>query len=305
MSQPLQPRRYLVTGREGQVVQSLIERSAGRSDLTLTAVGRPELDLSRPEMLAAVLDDVKPDLIISAAAYTAVDQAETDEVMAMAVNAEGPGELARLAALRAIPIVHLSTDYVFDGSKDGPYVEADPVSPLGAYGRTKLEGERRVQQMTDNFVILRTAWVYSPYGKNFAKTMLRVAQARDSLTVVDDQVGNPTSALDIADAILAVADNLLTRSVPAQRGIFHMTGTGEASWADFAREIFAVSSANGGSSAEVVSIPTTAYPTPAKRPANSRLDCARLEHTHGVRLPDWRQSTRDIIERLVKAGSYS
>lgn len=305
MSQRQQAWRYLVTGREGQVVQSLIERSAGRDDITLVAVGRPDLDLARPETLAAVLDDVKPDLIISAAAYTAVDQAETDEAMAMAANAEAPGELARLAALRTIPIVHLSTDYVFDGSKTGPYVEADPVSPLGAYGRTKLEGERRVQQATDNFAILRTAWVYSPFGKNFAKTMLRVAEMRDSLNVVDDQVGNPTSALDIADAILMVADNLLTRNDPALRGIFHMTGTGEASWADFAREIFAISSTEGGPSAEVASIPTSAYPTPAKRPANSRLDCSRLELAHGVRLPDWRQSTRDIIERLVKAGSYS
>lgn len=305
MSQLQQPRRYLVTGREGQVVQSLIERSAGRDDITLVAVGRPDLDLARPETLAAVLDDVKPDLIVSAAAYTAVDQAETDEAMAMAVNAAGPAELARLAALRSIPIVHLSTDYVFDGSKAGAYAESNPVSPLGAYGRTKLEGERRIQDATDNFAILRTAWVHSPYGKNFAKTMLRMAQMRDSLTVVDDQVGNPTSALDIADAILTVADNLLARNDPALRGIFHMTGMGEASWAGFAREIFAVSSAKGGPSADVVSIPTSAYPTPAKRPANSSLDCAKLEHTHGVRLPDWRQSTRNIIERLVKAGSYS
>lgn len=299
------PRRYLVTGREGQVVQSLLECSAGRGDLNLIAIGRPDLDLARPETLAAVIDDVKPELIISAAAFTAVDQAEIDEAMALAVNAAGPGELAGLAALRGIPIVHLSTDYVFDGSKTNPYAESDPVSPLGAYGRTKLEGERRIEAATDNVAILRTAWIYSPFGKNFAKTMLRVAQMRDSITVVDDQVGNPTSALDIADTILTVADNLLTRNDPALRGIFHMTGTGEASWADFAREIFAVSSSIGGPSAEVVSIPTSAYPTPAKRPANTRLDCAKLEHTHGVRLPDWRQSTRNIIERLVKAGSYS
>lgn len=299
------PRRYLVTGREGQVVQSLIDRSGGRDDVTLIAAGRPEFDLARPETLAGVIHEVKPDLIISAAAYTAVDQAETDEAMALAVNADGPGELARLAAVRGIPIIHLSTDYVFDGSKAGPYAESDPVSPLGVYGRTKLEGERRVEAATDNFAILRTAWVYSPFGKNFAKTMLRVAQTRNSLNVVDDQVGNPTSALDITEAILTVADNLLTRSDPALRGTFHMTGTGEASWADFAREIFNVSSGNDGPSAEVISIPTSAYPTPAKRPANSRLDCARLQHTHGVRLPDWRQSTRDIIERLVKAGSYS
>lgn len=298
-----QPRRYLVTGREGQVVRSLIERSAGRDDLELIAVGGPELDLARPETLAAVINGVKPDLIVSAAAYTDVDQAETNEAQALVVNADGPGELARLAAARDIPIVQLSTDYVFDGSKDGPYTETDLVSPLGAYGRTKLEGERRVQEATQNFVILRTAWVYSPFGKNFPKTMLRLAQTRDSLTVVEDQVGNPTSALDIADAILVVAKNLLSRSDPALRGVFHMTGTGDVSWDDFAREIFAVSSAEGGPSADVISSPTSAYPTPARRPANSTLECSKLEAVHGVRLPGWRQSTRHVVSSLNSTKS--
>lgn len=297
-------KRYLVTGREGQVVRSLIECCAGRDDIDLVAVGRPELDLSQPETLAAVMDSLKPDLIISAAAYTAVDQAETEEAHALGVNADGPGELARLAATRNVPMVHLSTDYVFDGLNDRPYVETDPVAPIGVYGRTKLEGERRIQAASENVAILRTAWVYSPFGKNFAKTMLRVADRQDSLNVVDDQIGNPTSALDIADGILAVAANLLVSRDVALRGVFHMTASGEASWADFAREIFAVSAVEGGPSAEIDPIPTSAYPTPARRPANSRLRCSKLEVQHGICLPDWRRSTQKIIKRLVQTRTY-
>ncbi|MCM2292017.1 dTDP-4-dehydrorhamnose reductase [Allorhizobium sp. BGMRC 0089] len=292
-------RRILVTGREGQVVQALIEKAKARADIELIALGRPDLDLASISSLAPAVDRVNPDLIVSAAAYTAVDQAESEEAQALVVNGAGPGELARIAAARAIPIVHLSTDYVFDGEKTSPYLETDPVAPLGAYGRTKLAGERLVSAANADHVILRTAWVYSPFGKNFLKTMLRLAETRDGLNVVADQHGNPTSALDIADAVLSVADNLLSSDKPDLRGVFHMTGSGEASWADFAAEIFRISAEAGGPSAQVSPIPSSAYPTPAKRPMNSRLDCAKLAVCHGVQLPDWRVSTRLVVERLT------
>ena len=180
-----------------------------------------------------------------------------------------------------------------------PYLETDPVGPTSVYGRTKLAGERAVAQATSNHVILRTAWVYSPFGRNFLKTMLLLAESRDRIDVVDDQIGNPTSALDIADGILAVAGNLLADDAARLRGTFHMTGSGFASWADFAAEIFAASNHYGGPTAEVRRIPTTAYSTPVRRPANSYLDCGKLERVHGVGLPDWRSAILKIVARLT------
>ncbi|MDE1992221.1 MAG: dTDP-4-dehydrorhamnose reductase [Rhizobiaceae bacterium] len=289
-------RKMLVTGREGQVVHSLIERSAG-SEFDIVTIGRPDLDLSQPEGIAVALEALRPDIIVSAAAYTAVDQAETDEQAAMTVNGTAAGEIAKAASKLAVPLIHISTDYVFDGAKSSAYVETDPVAPIGAYGRSKLAGEMAVAAETSDFAILRTAWVYSPFGRNFLKTMLRLAEGRDRISVVNDQIGNPTSALDIADGILAVGRNLLADPDPALRGVFHMTAAGEASWADFAAEIFACSRAAGGAFAAVDPIPSSQYPTPAKRPANSRLDCRKLEQAHGVHLPEWRQSTAAIVTR--------
>ncbi|MDH0910470.1 dTDP-4-dehydrorhamnose reductase [Rhizobium pusense] len=298
--------RYLVTGREGQVVRSLIERGRleKNTDIDLITVGRPAFDLAQTETIKSAVDEVRPDIIISAAAYTAVDQAESDEATARRVNAAGPRALAQAASVRGIPLIHLSTDYVFDGTKTAPYTEADPVAPLGAYGRSKLEGEEHILDTWHNAAILRTAWVYSPYGRNFVKTMLRVAETRDALNVVDDQIGNPTSALDIADGILAVAANLLSSPELGLRGVFHMTGYGDASWADFAEEIFDASKKAGGPVATVQRIVTADYPTPAKRPANSRLDNNKLQSTHGVKLPEWRVSAREIVTHLVKSRSY-
>lgn len=293
-------KRMVVTGREGQVVLSLLERGAKHDRFEVIALGRPELDLSAPDTIEAALREARPDVIVSAAAYTAVDQAESDEEAATVINGVAAGKIAQAAAALGVPVIHLSTDYVFDGSKTAAYVETDPVSPIGAYGRSKLAGEQAVAAATPNHAILRTAWVYSPFGKNFLKTMLKLAETRDSLNVVDDQIGNPTSALDIADAVLTVASNLVASNDPALRGSFHMTGTGEASWADFAIEIFARSADAGGPTAEVGRIPSSAYPTPAKRPANSRLDCSRLADIHAVRLPDWKQSTANIVERLAR-----
>jgi dTDP-4-dehydrorhamnose reductase len=292
-------RRILVTGTEGQVVGSLVEKTAGRDDIELMLIGLPELDLTATDKIAPAIEALRPDVILSVAAYTAVDAAEGDEATALAVNGTAVGEIGKAAARLGVPVVHLSTDYVFAGDKPSPYVETDPTGPLSAYGRTKLAGELALAAATPNHAILRTAWVYSPFGKNFVKTMLRLGETRDSVGVVADQIGNPTSALDIAGGLLKVADNLLASSDPALRGTFHMTGLGETSWAGFAAEIFRLSAELGGKPVTVDPIPTSAYPTPAKRPGNSRLDCGKLEHLHGVRLPDWQGSTELVVRRLM------
>jgi dTDP-4-dehydrorhamnose reductase len=288
-----------VTGHSGQVVQSLLER-AKAGNVEVRAVGRPDLDLARPETVVAALLALRPDAIVNAAAYTAVDLAESEPVLAHEINATGAAAVARAAAQLDIPIVHLSTDYVFDGGLGRPYREDDATGPLGVYGASKLAGEAAVAAATANHAILRTAWVYSPFGKNFARTMLALANTREELSVVSDQLGSPTNALDIADGVITVVRSLIDRpAAPELRGTFHMTGAGETNWAEFAQAIFAISVAVGGPSARVRPIPTSAYPTPARRPANSRLDNSRLANVHGVRLPDWRPSLRGCIERLV------
>jgi dTDP-4-dehydrorhamnose reductase len=291
--------RLAVTGKTGQVMTALLERGAV-AGVEVIALGRPEFDLGQDQSMLDALEAVSPDVIVSAAAYTAVDKAETESELAQAVNGRGPGLVAAAAAALNVPVIHLSTDYVFNGSKATPYVETDATGPLGVYGSSKLAGEAAVAAATPNHVILRTAWVYSPFGQNFLKTMLRLAADRPELRVVDDQRGNPTSALDIADAVLAIARNLLDRPDDAAlRGVFHLAGTGEASWADFAIEIFAASAALGGASSAVSRITTADYPTPARRPANSRLSSAKLQQIHGVTMPHWTSSTRSVVERLV------
>jgi dTDP-4-dehydrorhamnose reductase len=293
------PRRILVTGTEGQVVGALFEKTHDRPDVEMVTIGLPDLDFTATAKIAPAIEALAPDVVLSVAAYTAVDAAESDEATAFLVNATAVGEIGRAAAALGVPVVHLSTDYVFSGDKPTPYVETDPTGPLSAYGRTKLAGEEALAAATANHAILRTAWVYSPFGKNFVRTMLRLAETRDRVGVVDDQIGNPTSALDIADGLLKVADDLVASNDPALRGRFHMTGGGTASWADFATEIFRLTASLGGRSVAVDRIPTSAYPTPAVRPRNSRLDCSRLEAVHGVRLPDWHGSTEVVVRRLI------
>ncbi len=292
--------RIVVTGKSGQVAMALAERAAEHG-VTITAIGRPEFDLTAADKSLDVIAAARPDVIVSAAAYTAVDKAESDTETARTINADGPAALARLAAKLAISVVHLSTDYVFDGTKPSPYVEDDKTNPLSVYGATKLAGELAVAAATANYAILRTAWVYSPFGANFLKTMLRVGAERPDLRIVDDQVGNPTSALDLADAIIGVACNLVSRPADQSlRGVFHMTGSGEASWADFASAIFKRSAALGGPDPAVTRITSADYPTPAKRPANSRLSNDKLRQVHGIALPDWRTSTHAVVDRLLQ-----
>ncbi len=292
-------KRIVVTGREGQVVRALIERAQAHPDVEVVALGRPVIDLSRPETIGPAVLTLRPDLIVSAAAFTAVDQAESEEALATIVNGEAAGALAQTAGTLGIPIIHLSTDYVFDGQKKGAYTESDPVSPLGAYGRSKLVGERAVAFATENHAILRTAWVHSPFGKNFLKTMLRLAGDRDTINVVADQYGTPTSALDIADATLKVAANLLQSQDRALRGVFHLTNSGKASWADFAETIFDVSERAGGPFAKVHRISSSDYPTPARRPANSQLACHKLAIAHGVHMQDWPTAAELVVKCVL------
>ncbi|WP_308909008.1 dTDP-4-dehydrorhamnose reductase [Pseudokordiimonas caeni] len=291
--------RILVAGKSGQVALALEELAKGREDLTLETFGRPDFDLKSPTSMDAAVAAFRPDAIINAAAYTAVDAAETDEDEATAINTDGAAALAAIAHARGLPFLHISTDYVFDGTKDAPYVETDPTGPTGAYGRSKLAGEQAVTKVNPDALIFRTAWVYSPWGKNFLKTMLKLGATRDTLGVVADQVGNPTYAPDIAAALVAV----LEKGTTGKAGVYHLAGTGSVSWHGFATRIFEAGERIAGHKAPTVNAITTAdYPTPAKRPANSRLDCSKLEATFGIRLPAWQTSTDACVKRLVETG---
>lgn len=293
--------RIAVTGKHGQVVQSLLRRGA-ETGVEINTVGRPEMDLSDPASVAAAFSALRPDVIVSAPAYTAVDKAESEAELAFSVNAAGAGAVAEAAARIGVPVIHISTDYVFSGDKASAYCEEDATAPISVYGRSKLAGEKAVAAANPNHVILRTAWVYSPFGANFMKTMLRLSETRDLLRVVADQRGCPTSALDIAAAILAIATRIVADPAPSLRGTFHLTGSGEASWADFAEAIFAELSKSGGRNVGVERIPTADYPTPAKRPANSRLNGEKLAGTYGLRLPEWKKSMTIVMQDLLNKG---
>lgn len=294
--------RLAVTGLHGQVVRAMLER-AHDWKVDVIPIGRPQIDLADAATITGAFDALRPDAIVSAAAYTAVNQAEAEPELAQAVNCIGAAAVAAEAARLNVPVIHLSTDYVFNGRSDRPWREDDVPDPLGVYGRTKLAGEHAVAAATANHAILRTAWIYSPFGSNFAKTMLRLAREMEEVKVVADQIGNPTSAGDIADGIAAVARNLVEKADPALRGTFHLSSQGEASWADFAEAIFALSAEAGGPSARVRRISTAEFPTPTERPANSRLDCGKLARVHGVALPFWRDSARTVIARLVSESA--
>ncbi|MDK1491799.1 dTDP-4-dehydrorhamnose reductase [Sinorhizobium sp. 7-81] len=293
--------RIVVTGCTGQVALSLAERARGRPDLDVVAVGRPHLELARPETILPALERHRPDLVVSAAAYTAVDQAEDEPDLAFAVNAVGAGAVAEAAARLGVPVIHLSTDYVFDGFKEGNYAEDDATAPLNVYGASKLAGEKAVSAANPRHIILRTAWVYSPFGKNFVKTMLQLAKNREEIAVVADQWGNPSSALDIADAVLKTAAFLIRSRQDEIPEVYHLVGTGKVNRADFARHILSVSRARGGPWSRVRSVATEEFPARARRPANSSLATARFAATFGWTMPDWQHSVESTIEQLVQA----
>ena len=297
--------RVTVTGRGGQLVTALIERGAASDDMTIVPSGRPEIDLENPRDIAGALAATRPDVIVNAAAYTAVDLAESEPERAMAINGRGAGAVALAAHELGLPIIQISTDYIFDGDKPYPYVETDAAAPIGAYGRSKLAGEEAIAAANADHIILRTAWVYAAQGKNFPLTMLRLAATRSEVAVVADQHGCPSYAPDIADVILAIAKRLRAEPDRADlRGIFHIVGRGETNWASFAKEIFRQSALHGGPTATVQPITTEQYPTPARRPANSRLDCTKLFRVYGIAMPSWQDATSRCIRRALKEETH-
>ncbi len=278
---------------------SLLERGPEQG-AEILVVGRPQLDLAEPASILPALTAARPDIIVNAAAYTAVDLAESEEALAEKINGVGAGAVAEAAAALGVPVIQLSTDYVFPGNLDRPYREDDATAPISAYGRTKLAGEEAVRAATPSHVILRTSWVYSPFGKNFVRTMLMLGETRPVLNVVADQIGQPTAALDIADALLAISHRL-TAGPHGETlfGTFHLAGTGATSWAEFAELIFAEAARHGRPQVAVMRIRSDEYKTAAKRPANSRLDTQKLAETYGIRLPPWQKSVSETVNRLV------
>ncbi len=283
----------LVTGGAGQLATLL-----GRHNGT-TVVGRPVFDFDRPDTIAASLHD-RPSLVVNAAAWTAVDAAEAEPDAAARANRDGPATLAALCADLGVPLIHISTDYVFDGNKGAPYTETDRTSPTGVYGQTKLEGEQAVLAACPRAIVLRTSWVYSAVGKNFVRTMLGAAQKTGTLRVVADQRGNPTSAHDLAEAIMSIAATLRQGWNPAYAGVFHMAGEGDTTWHAFAQAIFAEAARHGRTPPTVTPITTADWPTPARRPPDSRLDCTKLGQVFGLRLPPWQDSVRRVVTTLVE-----
>lgn len=293
------PLRVVVVGREGQVARELA-RTLTQPEFDVVFVGRPDCDLLKPESARAAIRAARPNIVINAAAYTQVDRAEDDADVAFAINARAPGELASAAAEVGAAIVHFSTDYVFDGSRREPYKETDAPHPLSVYGRTKLEGEQRVAAANARHVILRTAWVCSPFGNNFLKTMLRLANERPELRVVDDQHGCPTFAADLAVVVRRIAPALANANAPAQAfGIFHAVNAGETTWCGFARAIMDGAKVRRHASVPVHAIPTKDYPTKAHRPASSLLATDKLRSVHGISLPTWQASLETCLDQLI------
>ncbi|GBQ63110.1 dTDP-4-dehydrorhamnose reductase [Ameyamaea chiangmaiensis NBRC 103196] len=285
----------LVTGGAGQLATSLVNRGGPR----IVRVGRPEFDFDKPETIAATIERVRPDVVVNAAAWTAVDLAETEVAGAERANRDGPAEIARVCAALDIPFIHVSTDYVFGGDKGAPYLETDPVSPATVYGRTKAEGEQAVLAAHPKAVILRTAWVYSAHGKNFVRTMINAGAKNPTLKVVSDQSGNPTSADDLADAILSIIAVIEQDGwKPGYAGLYHAVGTGETTWHGLAVAALDDAADHGQAKPEILAIRTDDWPTPAKRPQDSRLDNTKLTDVFGVAMPHWRDSVRATVKTL-------
>jgi dTDP-4-dehydrorhamnose reductase len=284
--------KILLLGQQGQVSRELQLSLHGQGELIVR--GRAQLDLADPAQIRQQVRQLRPDLIINAAAYTAVDQAESESELAFAINATAPGVLAEEAATLGVPLIHYSTDYVFDGRKPAPYAEDDTPNPLGVYGQSKLAGERAIQAVAGTHLILRTSWVYSLHGRNFLLTMQRLLQERDELKVVADQIGAPTWAGSIASSTAQLIQHWRSGQ-HGPWGVYHLTAQGEISWFGFASAIAEQLRAQGKSTAQLQTIPSSAYPTPAQRPLNSRLDCSRLQRDWQVQLTDWHSALLECL----------
>ena len=294
--------KILVTGKNGQVGFELMRSLAPLGKVI--GVDFEDCDLSQSAAINALLDKVRPDVIVNPAAYTAVDKAESEPTVAHAVNAQAPKVLALYASKRNIPIVHFSTDYVFDGNKEGAYVEDDPVGPSSVYGKTKYLGEEAVRKSAAKYVILRTSWVFGAHGVNFLKTMLKLAQERDKLSIVADQFGAPTSARMLADVTAEIVRQLLEEGAYKKYGTYHLVAEGETSWHGYAQYVIEQANALGLqtkiAAKDVKPIPTKDYPMPAARPANSRLDTAKVKAMFGIALPSWQDEVGFVVAALIK-----
>ncbi len=293
--------RVLITGAGGQVGRELLRSFEGTAEVF--ACDRHTLDLSAPDQIRNKVRSAAPDIIINAGAYTAVDRAESEKELATAINARAPGILAEEALRTGALFVHYSTDYVFDGSKSGPWTETDETNPLNAYGATKLAGEEAIRQVGGRYLIFRTSWVYGPEGKNFVLTMLRLGRERDSLNVVDDQIGAPTSSIELASATRKIVTGILAEQFgpPAEwAGLYHMTCFGSVSWCGFARAIFLQGPQMlDGKSPKVNPIPSSEFPTPAKRPQNSVLSNEKLYERFGIRLSPWESALDEVLKAIA------
>lgn len=288
--------KVLAIGRHGQVAESLALVARDWPDVDLVRVGRPVVDLEVEGSLARAIANVTPEVVINAAAFTAVDRAESEESIAQRINADAAGEGAAAAARLGIPFIQLSTDYVFDGSGERAWREDDPVVPINAYGRTKADGESQVLSAAPRHIVVRTSWVVSPFSHNFVKTMLRLAGERDEIAVVNDQRGCPTSALDLAEALLQLASRAVAGGAS---GIYHIAASGDASWAELAEHVMHLSVKGGGPSATIRRIASSDFPTAARRPANSVLDCTKARAELGVALPHWKEAVEAIVGRVT------
>ncbi|PWE38049.1 dTDP-4-dehydrorhamnose reductase [Pseudomonas prosekii] len=284
--------KILINGQHGQVSQELQRHLSHLGELVV--LGREQLDLAQPEQIRQQVQRIRPDLIINAAAHTAVDQAESEPELAFAINASAPGILAEQALELGVPLIHYSTDYVFDGSKPAPYTEDDAPNPLGVYGKSKLAGEQAISAVQGQHLILRTSWVYSTHGRNFLLTMQRLLQEKPEMRIVADQIGAPTWAGTIARSTLALIERWQAGNAGAW-GTYHLTAQGETSWFGFAQAIGAALREQGKPCANLLPIPSSAYPTPAARPLNSRLDCSRLQREWGVSQADWQTALRECL----------
>jgi dTDP-4-dehydrorhamnose reductase len=290
-----------VAGKNGQLARCL-EDLAALQNRPVVAVGRPELDLENGNGIDSAIAAIKPSAIINAAAYTAVDKAETEPERAFAINCNGAALLANAAARHGIPFIQISTDYVFDGSNRLPYREDDIPAPLNTYGSSKLASESAVMKACPSAVVIRTSWVYSPHGNNFVRTMLRLSETQPVVRVVDDQFGSPSSAADLASAVLMIVDRLRTADGCDVAGIYHLAGEGETTWHGFAAAIFASLTRRGRRVPELQGLTTAQYPTPARRPQNSCLDSSKANRIFGVQLPSWRSSLEVCLDQLVVPG---
>lgn len=289
-----------MTGGQGQLARSLRERGAAAEGMEFLFVGRPQVDLAVPGSVAEAIGSAKPDVVINAAAYTAVDDAEDEPELAMRINADAAGEAAAAASAVKAPLIQISTDYVFSGTSTCDYSEEAPTDPIGVYGRSKLAGEEQVRAAGEGHLIVRTAWLYSPFGRNFVKTMLGLAGEREQVRVVADQVGTPTSAFDLADAILHVLNGWRGSERAGLGETYHLAGRGRCSWAEFAGEIFRISSRLGGPSSRVQSISTAEFPTRGRRPANSALKSDKFVEQFGISMPTWRESLFIVVQQILR-----